>query len=74
MSLLLQVFRKVVHGQKEANNFLNVVVDVVSFLPHLHHQVADIGIGASKPRMLTVELVSQNQAEGNGHKKRSFNL
>ena len=74
MAFLLELLRELSHGQEKTKYLLNVVGYVVCFLTHFQHQVGDIRIGFSKPRMLTVELIPEDQAKGMGHKKEALPL
>ncbi len=50
------------HGSKESNDFLNVVLDIICFLPDLHENISDTIIGLFKPGMFFVELIAEDES------------
>lgn len=51
-------------GGEKCGNLLDVVADVICFLPDLHHDMGDVLVRLLKPGMLFVQLVAQNESQG----------
>lgn len=69
VTLRLERFSKIPHAQKESDHFLDMVTDIACFLLHFHHDVESVRMYFAKPRVMNVELIAKNQAQGFGHKR-----
>ena len=58
VTLLTKVIGQGSHRGKDSNDFLGVVLDVISFRTNLHHHVMDFRVNVLKPRVTIIELVA----------------
>ena len=61
--LVAQVVGEVAHCSEEADDFLDMVANIIGFLSHFEQGVNRLTIGLLIPGMLLIELVAQDEPE-----------
>jgi hypothetical protein len=63
MACISDAIGEVLHCSEKSGNFLDVMAYIQAFLPEFHKNIYERIVGISKPGMLQIELVAQNEAE-----------